>query len=157
MRSRRRFATSSRSSPERREPVVFFVDRSLGRKRFPAPLRDAGLIVEIHDDHFPPDAEDEVWLSEIGKRGWVAITKDERIRYRAIERDALMRAGVRAFILTGRNLPAQELASIFLRCLARIDRLLGANRGPFIARITRGGSVDVIFGGRARRGAEKTS
>jgi hypothetical protein len=123
-RSRRLSATSSRSSPEPLEQVVFFVDRSLGRKRFPAPLRDAGFIVEIHDDHFAPDAEDEVWLAEIGKRGWVAITKDERIRYRAIEREALMRARVRAFILTGRDMP------VFLRCLPRVQRSLPSTTGP---------------------------
>src|SRR5206468_11314223 len=48
------------------------------RRRFPNPLRDAGLIVQTHDDHFASHALDEPWLSAIGKRGWVAITKDER-------------------------------------------------------------------------------
>src|SRR5207302_798726 len=99
-RSRRRSATSSRFNPEPRDQFVFFVDRSLGRKRFPIPLRDGGLKIEIHDDHFASDVHDEIWLSEIGKRSWVAITKDERIRYRRIEPEALMRAGVRAFIFT---------------------------------------------------------
>ena len=47
------------------------------------------MIVEIHDDYFASDALDETWLSEIGKRGWVAITKDERIRYRKIDQSRL--------------------------------------------------------------------
>ena len=139
--SRRQSVTSSRSTPGPHEHVVFFVDRCLGRKRFPTPLREAGLNVEIHDDHFPPDAEDEVWLSEVGKRGWVVITKDERIRYRTIEREALMRAGVRAFILTGQNLQAADLAAIFLRALRRVSQALNKQPGPFIARITRGAKV----------------
>jgi hypothetical protein len=143
-RSRRQSATSSRSSQEPREEVVFFVDRSLGRKRFPTPLHDAGLTVEIHDDHFAPDAEDEVWLSEIGKRGWIAITKNERIRYRTIERVALMVARVRAFILSRGKIPAVELAAIFLRALPRVRRVVAMHRGPFIARITRGSKVKVI-------------
>jgi len=82
-------------------------------------------------------------LSEIGKRGWIAITKDERIRYRTIERVALMRAGVRAFILSGGNIPAVELAAIFLRALPRLRRLV-VHKGAFIARITRGSKVKVI-------------
>jgi len=32
-------------------------------------LRDAGATVEIHDDHFPPDALDETWLHAVGHRG----------------------------------------------------------------------------------------
>ena len=61
--------------------VVFFVDRSLGRKIIPGALRDAGEEVRIHDEHFPQDAKDEVWLAEAGKQGWVVLTKDKNIRY----------------------------------------------------------------------------
>jgi hypothetical protein len=32
-------------------------------------------MVEIHDDHFPSDAKDEVWLAEVGIRGWIVLTK----------------------------------------------------------------------------------
>jgi len=45
-------------------------------------LRDAGLDVEIHDDHFAPDAKDEEWLSAVGRKQWIVVTRDERIRYR---------------------------------------------------------------------------
>jgi hypothetical protein len=45
--------------------VVFFTDRDLGLQ-FPAVLRDAGLSVERHVDHFPPDCPDETWLREVG-------------------------------------------------------------------------------------------
>ena len=31
-------------------------------------LRDAGLDVEIHDDHFAPDAKDEEGLSAVGRK-----------------------------------------------------------------------------------------
>ena len=60
---------------------VFFTDRDLG-KRFPAILRDAGLTVERHADHFAHDCPDETWLEVVGKRGWAAITHDGRIRYK---------------------------------------------------------------------------
>jgi len=60
--------------------LVFFTDRDLGRQ-FPATLRAAGVRVERHDDHFGPDTLDEEWIGEIGRRGWVAVTRDARIRY----------------------------------------------------------------------------
>jgi hypothetical protein len=40
---------------------VFFTDRDLG-KQFPARLREAGLAVERHADHFAADAPDSAWL-----------------------------------------------------------------------------------------------
>jgi len=46
--------------------------------------------VETHDDHFPQGALDREWLPEVGERGWVPITKDREIRYRAAEREALL-------------------------------------------------------------------
>jgi hypothetical protein len=59
-------------------PVTFFLDRSLGKEIVAQALRAAGADVEIHDDHFPPDAKDEDWLTEVGSLGWIVLTKDRR-------------------------------------------------------------------------------
>jgi hypothetical protein len=58
---------------------VYFTDRDLG-KLFPEILRAGGLEVERHADHFGDKTPDEDWLQEIGKRGWIAITHNKRIR-----------------------------------------------------------------------------
>jgi len=47
------------------ESAVFFIDRCVGKKSVAGPLREAGLTVELHDDHFPQDALDEDWLPEV--------------------------------------------------------------------------------------------
>ena len=73
---------------ERRE-LVFFSDRDLGGV-FPALLADAGVRIERHDDHFGPQTADEEWIGEIGRRGWVAITRDARIRYSPLALSVLM-------------------------------------------------------------------
>src|SRR5262245_42661349 len=86
--------------PSPPEPLVFFVDRSLGRHIIPDAIRNTGAQVELHDSHFSQDAQDHVWLAEAGKCGWVVLTKDKRLRYRAVETNALMSAKVRAFVLT---------------------------------------------------------
>ena len=41
-------------------------------------LCEARLNVEIHDDHFAPDAKDEEWLTVVGRKEWIVITRDER-------------------------------------------------------------------------------
>jgi hypothetical protein len=38
-------------------------------------LREVGERVEIHDDHFAPDARDEIWVLEIGRCDRVIVTK----------------------------------------------------------------------------------
>jgi len=57
-----------------------FLDRSLGRRQVAEALRNAGARIEIHDDHFGPETTDEDWLREAGRRGWIVLTKDARIR-----------------------------------------------------------------------------
>lgn len=92
--------------------VVFFLDRSLGRVHVSQALRALGARVEIHDDHFPLDARDADWLPEVGRRGWVVLMKDKRIRRNRLERDALLASGVRAFVLTSGNLTGPEMAEV---------------------------------------------
>ncbi|HEX3914042.1 MAG TPA: hypothetical protein VHW71_11075 [Steroidobacteraceae bacterium] len=72
--------------------LVFFTDRDLGRQ-FPEALRKAGLQIERHDDHFGPETLDDEWIGEIGLRGWIAITRDARIRYSPLALSVLMTFG----------------------------------------------------------------
>jgi len=84
-------------------------------------LRNAGALVEIHDDHFPPDALDETWLNVVGQREWVALSKDRRIRYRPPARAAIQAAGVRMFVLGAGDLQGSEMAAAFVRALPRME------------------------------------
>ena len=121
--------------------TVFFVDRSLGIEPLRAELANLGLVVEIHDDHFARDAEDRVWLRAVGERGWVVLTKDQRLRYRPLELAALRASDARVFVLTAGNLRGGEIASVFVRALPRIHGILRSAPGPFLARISKSGQV----------------
>lgn len=102
--------------------------------------------VEVHDDHFAPDARDEEWLSVAGQHDWVVLTKDERIRRRPLERDALLAARVRAFVLTARRLSGPEMARAFVRARGAVEDLVRRRRGrAFIASVTRHGRVRLLF------------
>ena len=99
----------------------------------------------MHDDHFPPAAPDAAWLREAGSRGWIVLTKDQRIRYRATELAALMQARVRAFVLTTGDLRGMDMAEIFVRALPALTRWAARHPPPFIAGITRGGVISMIL------------
>ncbi|WP_051482568.1 hypothetical protein [Synechocystis sp. PCC 7509] len=58
---------------------LFHRSRCLGKKFIVERLKSAGISIEIHDDHFAPDAQDVDWIPEVGKKGWVVLTKDARI------------------------------------------------------------------------------
>ena len=114
-------------------------------------LRNAGALVEIHDDHFPPDALDETWLNVVGQREWVALSKDRRIRYRPPARAAIQAAGVRMFVLGAGDLQGSEMAAAFVRALPRMERFVRRHPAPFIARVTKSGAVAMLASARQLR------
>ncbi len=113
----------------------FFADRNLGR-RFPAILAAAGITVHCHDDHFAQDCADEVWLTEIGKRGWVAITHDQRIRYKPNELRAVIDARATLLIVVGKA-PFPAHAASFVNAIDKIIEFLDQHEPPLIAKVYR--------------------
>ena len=102
---------------------------------FPRFLKAGGLTVERHADHFAPDAADEVWLEAIGKRSWIALTHDRRIRYKPNERDAVMRYRVALLVKVGAA-PFPDLARTFLASLPVLEHFL-RHQPPFIGKVYR--------------------
>lgn len=115
--------------------LVYFTDRDLGN-RFPAILRKAGLAVEQHSNHFAPTTPDDEWLEVIGSHGWVALTRDRRIRYKPNQRDAVIRHGVALLVIVGKAHHA-DLAHSFVATRSRIEAFLSRHRPPFIAKVYR--------------------
>jgi hypothetical protein len=103
---------------------------------FPGALREHGLTVQTLVQTFHRyDAKDRDWLPSIGRRGWVVLTADFRMRYRERERDAIMENGVRVFILRG-HLHTQRIAN-FLANLHHVERFLRTYDEAFLARVYR--------------------
>lgn len=82
--------------------TTFFVDRSLGRS-IAEGLRGAGLevltVADVYGEARAQRLPDVEWLTDAGRRDWIVLTKDDRIRRRPAERDALLAARVCAFCL----------------------------------------------------------
>ena len=132
-------------SSSRLEPLVFFLDRNPGKHTIADALRQAGVEVQIHDDHFRQETPDEEWLREVGQRSWIVLTKDTQIRYRAHERAALMQAGVRTFVLVAKNLSGREMADVLVKALPAIRRFVANHQPPFIAKVTRSSAASMVI------------
>jgi predicted nuclease of predicted toxin-antitoxin system len=127
------------------EPFVYFVDRSLGREVIVEALRAAGQEAHAHDAHFAPDTEDAEWLVEVGRRGWVVLTKDKNIRRNELERVAIVQAKVACFMLGSGNMKADDMARLFIDNLRRMERVLRRYRVPLVATLASGGGVRVLI------------
>jgi predicted nuclease of predicted toxin-antitoxin system len=139
-RSKKPFGASSGRPPE----PTLFLDECLGRLAVPEALRAAGATVVCHHELFTTGTDDQEWLAALAAHpDWIVLTKDSRIRHRKLEFRALATAGLRVFVLTSANLSGAEQGDAFVRALRRIRRL-GVRPGPFIARVTRFGSVQVL-------------
>lgn len=119
--------------PQCRSRPEFFLDRSLAG-RVGELLRAASWNVRTHIEVYggrDEDVEDVEWLELCGREGWIALTKDRRVRYRPFEIAAVRRHRVKAFALASGNLRAVDQAQRFLE---NGDRILAAcgEAGPFI-------------------------
>ena len=112
-----------------------FLDRSLGRIKVPALLREHGLrLVTLAEQYGIPEDErvtDERWLRDAGRFGEAVLMKDTRVRYRVAEKSAIAQFRVRCFCLSRQNLRAEEMAARFLDNLHRITEAC-RDEGPFI-------------------------
>lgn len=121
------------SRPKAQAPE-FFVDRSLG-KSIVQGLRTTGLTVhsmaDIYGEKRAQLLADEVWLRDVGRNDWIVLTKDDAIRRRPAERDALTEAAARVFCLTNRHLSGTEQTGRFVANRHRILRQ-ARKPGPYI-------------------------
>jgi hypothetical protein len=106
--------------------------------------------VEVHADHFPdtenqPEASDCDWLLSVGRRGWVVLTKDEKIRRNQIEIVALLKSGAPAFASTAGNITGDQLADSFLIAMPQILKFLRHHTPPYIATVSRHGHVRMLL------------
>jgi PIN like domain len=124
-------------------PITFFIDRCLGSKKIVAALRTAGVTVEIHDDHFPPDAADVDWLPQVGAWGWVVLTKDANISRRTLEKMAVTRSNVQLFILTAQQLASNDMIAILIKAIVPMQNFVHKHPAPFIAKIHRDSRLEM--------------
>ena len=113
---------------------TYFIDRALGKSLGQA-LQSLGVNIEFHHDHFPPDAPDTEWLPIVSQRGWVVLTKDDRIGRNILEIKQIARSKAQVFILVSGNLSRQQTVNIFVNALEKIEKITQGNQAPFIAKI----------------------
>ena len=104
------------------------------------------MSIHIQDelDDLPREMSDVEWASTVASRGWVAVTRDKRIRYRSAEKQAIADSGLALFVLASRrNLSRQEIVDVVAAAGPSMTDFITANQPPFIASIYRDGKISL--------------
>lgn len=109
-----------------------------------------GLQVEIHADHFAPEAQDVEWLEIVGQRAWVVVTKDERILRDPAECRALREAGVHAVFFGRQKVSAEEMLADFEAVVSKLTARLSQAEKPTWVVIRKGGKIETLRPPRER-------
>jgi PIN like domain len=141
--SRKRSAASS-TDVKRLEQTVFYLDESIYSHVLAAAIPAAGAQVRTPQDAAGFGATDEQWLGVVSKPGWIVLMRDQRVRYRELEKRALASAGVGAFVFTGGQATAAETANVICKLLPKFARINRSERKPFLYTFGLGGSLSRI-------------
>jgi hypothetical protein len=123
-----------------RETSVFYLDENLSDcKPIQAVFESAGIKFERHLTHFARGTDDVDWLSFVGKKGWIVVTKDKSQRYNPLEKAEIQKYRIKQFAFQSGNLSAIEMAALLEANLRKIFNLIRRHPPPFVASITKSG------------------
>jgi hypothetical protein len=105
-------------------------------------IRSAGVSCELLTDHFPPGTPDATWLTQIGKRGWILLSKDLAIEKNNLEYIALTNMRVGAFFIRSREMPKREIIACVVKALPKMLKIIQAENKPFLFKVYKDGTVN---------------
>lgn len=117
----------------RPEPApTFYVDESIFSKALVAQLTAAGIAFDRVGATVPFGASDDVWLSHCGKHSYLALTRDQRIRYRPLEKQALIEHGVACFTFTQGQATATQCAVRIVELAPKMVAIAASQPRPLL-------------------------
>ena len=106
-----------------------------------AMLRRVGLkvrtIYQVYPRNKHQKVKDPQWIAKCGKEGWVAISGDKRIERNVENKQAVIDAKCKLFLLTDTNSLPEEWASAIILGREKISSVIRKNEGPFFATISK--------------------
>ena len=106
-------------------------------------LKALGKPVAYLTDILPRGTPDQDLFSRLGELGWLLVTQDKKIKRKKHELEALRRAGIGAFIFTGRaERDVDSMMMLVLKHFQEMQRLADETTRPFVFGISDRGSID---------------
>jgi hypothetical protein len=105
-----------------------------------------GITGPAHNEQFfHPEEQDDVWLADVGKRGWIVFSHDRKFHKTGYESElsAIKQHDVGCFYLWGASAKKHEKAQCFFKAYDRIMHVIATAERPFI--------YDVLKNGRLKK------
>lgn len=116
----------------------FFLDRTIDNRIVLEGLRELGCSVIPHRDMFKHDEDDDVWIEEVSKKGYIIITNDKKIRTRALEIKSVIIHKARMLCLTNGNMSSSTQLEVLKSGIGLIKKHIQNANPPYIVRVRRG-------------------
>jgi hypothetical protein len=129
---------------KRLNEAVFYLDESIYSHVLAAAMRAAGAQVRRVGEDIPYGATDEEWLEVVGNNHWIALMRDQKIRRRRLEIDALRAHSVAAFAFTGGQETAEQTAKTICPLLIKFANMSVSEPKPFLYTFGVSGSLSKV-------------
>jgi hypothetical protein len=117
-----------------------FLDRTHGG-RMTVMLRRAGLTIHPISEIYPNNAHkfisDPEWIKLCGENNWIIVSGDKRLETVPENRQAIIDARVKVFLLTDSNSFPEVWAAAVIIGRYKMQEIIDANSGPFFVNITK--------------------
>ena len=128
--------------------MIVFFDRDVGTS-LPRALIELHFDLQFHEMHyhqqlFPMDCADDVWLPQVGQWRWTVIGHDSQHHAQQAEISAIKQYGIGCFYLWGSEAKRWEKMQCFARAYGRIVQAEIGTPKPFIYRVTKTGRLWVV-------------
>ena len=121
--------------------ATFYLDESIFSHLLADALLAQGVQIRRPGVDVPYGTPDEEWLKLAGRQRWIVLMRDQRVRHRANEIQALRAAKVGAFILTAGQASAQESVLVILRRLRKMVNISVSEKRPFVYTLAMSGAL----------------
>jgi hypothetical protein len=125
------------------EVITLFLDRTHESRLMVRMLRGIDAHIQCHGTYFRQDEDDHIWIPTVAQKGWAIITGDKGIENDGINRQSVIDAKAKVFLLDDSNSRGAEWAASLVLAHRRIMRIAERNNGPFYCTIRKGSDAHV--------------
>lgn len=125
--------------------MILFFDRNTGTSVPKAlELLRPPFQVEYHQKYYQADMADDLWMPEVGEKGWTIIGHDRNLHQNESELAAIQKYKLGCFYLWGANAKKWDKMKLFLKAYEQIAVMSVNTQRPFVYSVKKNGGLKRI-------------
>jgi hypothetical protein len=138
---------SGTSTTKPLESLTFFTDQDTSCEDLITVLIEAGARVVRLKEIYPVDQDDETWIEECSKKGWIILSRNKRIRYVSTQLQKIITHKGRAFfIISSKPMTGLQMADRIAKAVPKMRKVIDKHDGPWLVKLQADGVVVGWYG-----------